>query len=115
MTINKSSAVIMAAMWVLCGLIIGISMSTDTSTVHAQGTGFTGCTVAGGASTPCSQYLVQVNTGRGLGRMVIYKITSGPLDVSTMAFMASGNPSTSATDYEAPPRSTVPFTITAGE
>lgn len=67
----------------------------------------------GGPSTPCGQYVLQVNSGRGLGRFVLARATT-PIDPSTVAVVQAGG-SITFQDSEPTPRSSSTFTITATE
>lgn len=67
----------------------------------------------GGPSTPCGQYVLQVNSGRGLGKFVLARATT-PIDPSTVAVMQAGG-SITFQDSEPAPRSSSTFTITATE
>lgn len=67
------------------------------------------CQVVG----PCSQYIVQVNSGRGMGRFQVYPVTDAALPTSGAAPYA-GNP-TSLQFQEPDPRGTSSFTLSLTE
>lgn len=79
--------------------------------VHAQNAGTTlQCDVVG----PCSQYIVQVNSGRGMGRFRIYPVTDQAIPTPGAAPF-SGNPAVSVQFTEPSPRGDYTFTLSASE
>lgn len=62
-----------------------MTASSDTGVVHAQASGetFTNCQTSsgGGGDSTCSQYLVQVNTRRGVPKFQFWQVQSNPVQV----------------------------------
>lgn len=72
---------------------------------------FDTCTTNGVSSGPCAQYLIQVNSGRGFGRFIAYRVLGGPVDPAGLRLIDAGNPTLLVMDNEPAPRGAVAFTI----
>ena len=68
-----------------------------------------------GPSIDCGQYVLQINTQRGFGRFVLYRVTGTPIDTSTFDNVAGGDTSLTYQAAEPDPRSAYTFTVTASE
>lgn len=96
----------------------------DSLAVHAQtpSVTFQGCSVTttGGPYSPCSQYLVQVVSGRGLGRFQVFQVQGDLIPItgigsSAFASVGAGNPSVSVQAFEPDPRGADTFTLQLNE
>lgn len=108
---------IKASLLVILGFTIGCTYTRIADPVRvAAAIDLSACSATfqpGGPSTPCGQYVLQVNSGRGLGRFVLARATS-PIDPASVAVVQAGG-SITFQDSEPSPRSSSTFTITATE
>lgn len=110
-------------------LVIGCSYgrltatSPDADVVHAQASGetFTNCQTSsgGGGDSTCSQYLVQVNTRRGVPKFQFWQVQSNPVQVdgsnNASQFVNYGVGSSVSMQAFELATGTQTFTLTAGE
>jgi hypothetical protein len=74
----------------------------------------TSACIENGVTIACGQYVVTINTQRGFGRFVLYRVNGTPIDTSSYSTVQSG----SSLGFQGPepdPRGAYTFSLTAQE